>query len=220
MSKPIPFQFEGLQLNQRDDVFKIGTDALLLGPYLKDKLTVTRALEVGCGTGILSLLLALYYPKIAITALDVHAAAAKLTQENFKLNFPTRELNAVQSDFLHYQDSVQYDLIFSNPPYFLEAFGSAVTHKHLARHADALDYETLLAKSATLLSPDGNLALIFPAAYEQHVRFLLLKNRFYLRYFCQVRDKTGAHTLRNMLIAQYKTVPEQPFVKEVKFTGR
>ena len=78
-----PFQFLEFTILQHINVFRVGTDGVLLGAFCN----VTEAesvLEVGTGTGLISLMIAQRNPSAKISAIDINEEAVSLAKENFR----------------------------------------------------------------------------------------------------------------------------------------
>lgn len=155
-----PFQFKNFTVNQSAKVFRVGTDGVLLGTLA----TVENAkniLEVGTGTGLISLMIAQRNPDAEIIALDINEKAVELADENFK-NSPFQErMKTLHRDFKAFQTGKKFDLIVSNPPYFEEnPSGKDV----LARQQTELSFGDLIRKSSDSLSSSGILSVIIPFA--------------------------------------------------------
>jgi len=117
----------GPKLEQKKGVFPLGTDSVLLADFAgtgREK----RICDIGCGTGVLSILLGYGAPKAQIDAIDISQEAAQLAQHNFEINSMSERARAICLD-VRISDAVlkegAYDLIICNPPYF--AAGSGAT---------------------------------------------------------------------------------------------
>ncbi|QYQ95890.1 tRNA1(Val) (adenine(37)-N6)-methyltransferase [Riemerella anatipestifer] len=164
MSKDLkPFCFKNFSIKQSSSVFRVGTDAVLLGALTTVE-NIETALEVGCGTGIISLMVAQRNPSCSIIAIDIDENTSNLAQENFDNSIYHKQLKAININFKEYQPKQKFDLIFSNPPYF-EANSS--DKDKIARQRLTLDFECLIERSTQLLSKNGIFSVIIPAEYEK-----------------------------------------------------
>ncbi len=142
---------------------KVGTDAVLLGAWAFCE-NETRILDIGTGTGILSLMLAQRNDKIEIDALEINTEAALLAKQNVMLS-PWRErINIYQISFQEFVINTQarYSLIICNPPFFTKSLKANSEARNLARHNDSLPINELLAGVAKLLTSHGKAIFIFP----------------------------------------------------------
>lgn len=143
---------------------KVGVDSVLLGAWTRVSGT-GFALDIGAGTGILSLMLAQRCNRV-IHAVEINPEACIDTALNFASSPWTSRLklyNQSIQDFLQEAD-VQYSLIISNPPYFSQSLKSVHPGRNLSRHDDSLSEFDLLRAVALLLGEDGIFSLILPAS--------------------------------------------------------
>lgn len=154
---------------------KINTDGVLLGAlagkevFLREKQTHStglnslKFLDIGTGTGVIALMLAQRYSDAQVDAIEIDAAAAQRAGINF-LNSPfSGRLNASHMALEDFEvDRNRYDLIVSNPPFFMDSLKNPDQRKSVARHTDRLFFQTLLEAAANYLRPEGMLQLIVP----------------------------------------------------------
>lgn len=142
-----PFRFKQFDILQSSDVFRVGTDAVLLG-VLSDVMGAKQILEVGTGTGIISLMLAQRNPDANILAIDINSEAVNISQTNF-LNSPFSDrIKSQLQDFKQFEAGEKFDLIISNPPYFeINSSDKDI----LARQRLELDFSDLIQKASQLL---------------------------------------------------------------------
>ncbi|MCZ2083220.1 MAG: methyltransferase [Flavobacteriales bacterium] len=163
-----PFQFKQFSIQQSKDVFRVGTDGVLLGACSSTN-NAKKILEVGTGTGLISLMLAQRNPAAKIHAIDINENAVELAKENFE-NAPFRDrLKANLQDYRNFNSTEKYDLIVSNPPYFEENQSSKDI---IARQQTELSFEFLIENSAKFLSENGLFSVIIPfdsgVLFEKH----------------------------------------------------
>ncbi|MBW8361952.1 MAG: methyltransferase [Kaistella sp.] len=152
------FQFKNFSLLQHEEVFKIGTDGVLLGAMSTVE-EAERILEIGAGSGLITLMAAQRNGDASITAIDINPDAAQLAAENFKNSPFHQRMKSLQADFKSFESEEKFDLILCNPPYFEE--NPSVKHV-LARQQTELDFRSLISRSALLLSPSGIFSVIIP----------------------------------------------------------
>ena len=156
------FKTKHFNICQKDGVFKVGTDALLLGSLIP-VIDNGKVLEVGCGTGIISLIYA-QRSEVQITALDIEKEAAELSAFNFRESPFANPLQAVHADLKNWVTEICFDHIFSNPPYFMEDRTNSGLRN--ARQQVNLSHSDLLIHSKRLLSENGHLTVILPYNYR------------------------------------------------------
>ena len=162
-AKNRPFQFKQFSIQQDQTAMKVGTDGVLLGAWCNcDK--AEKVLDIGCGTGLLSLMLA-QRSEAKFTAVEIDSAAAKQAEENIANSPWAKRIKLIKGDFLKLLLAEKYDLIVCNPPYF----GSKQKRnaREQARQNISLPYPILFHKAAQILNPNGSFCLISPADQEE-----------------------------------------------------
>lgn len=159
----ISFAFKKFNITQDRCAMKVGTDAVLLGAWV-NPLESKKILDIGTGTGVISLMLA-QKSNANITAIDID----KESTEQAQFNVSESEFkNLIEVKHISFQDltrtsNVKYDLIVTNPPYFIDSLKNhAETSRKTARHADLLPFEDLLNGVKKLLDDKGKFCLILP----------------------------------------------------------
>lgn len=175
---------------------KISTDPILLGAWvdLSDALSIA---DIGAGCGIIGLMLAHRSPLAHVSLIESNPLAAHLLNLNVQSSPYRSRLQVLISDFLLV--SSQFDLIVSNPPFFLSGEQSPSPLRAAARHCSNLSPLSLVHYAAEHLSPRGSLALICPAEYENQLIETATFERLNLQRICRVCSKIGAKPFRIMV---------------------
>ena len=158
-----PFHFKQFSILQDKNVFRVGTDGVLLGALAACG-AASKVLEVGTGTGLISLMTAQRNPKAEILALDINEKAVELAGHNFSNSLFRDRLRVKLFDFKNYISEEKFDLILSNPPYFEQMDSSP--KDVLARQQVELNFEQLIQNSSTLLAENGLFSVIIPKSSE------------------------------------------------------
>jgi tRNA1Val (adenine37-N6)-methyltransferase len=187
------FEFKKFVIKQDRCTMRVGTDAVLLGSWTNAN-GCRKILDVGTGTGILALMLAQKSNAI-IKALEIDPSSFEQANENIQNSIFSERIQIIHQSFQEYCNlsSGQFDLIVSNPPYFLDSLKSNNTNRSLARHADALPFPDLVNGAKKLLLPEGRFCLILPKKEAEVFIKLAEKNEFHLNKLLRVRsmpDKT------------------------------
>ena len=171
-----PFKFKQFEIQQSADVFRVGTDGVLLGA-LANINVAENVLEVGTGTGLISLMLAQRNLNANFLGIDINEEAVNLTKLNFQNSpFHLRLKNSLQ-DFKNFETHEKFDLIISNPPYF-EVNSS--DKDILARQTVELNFQQLISKSSKLLSEKGILSVIIPFEVGDYFIEIARENQLFL----------------------------------------
>lgn len=205
-----PFVFKEFSVAQSGDVFRVGTDAVLLGALAETK-GKSKVLEVGCGTGIISLMIAQRNTSAQVLAIDISQKAVDLTHENF-LNSPYSDrLEALKADFSVFTFHQKFDLIISNPPYFeLNSSQKDV----LARQMLTLDFQSLIDGAAANLSAEGVFSVIIPALESERFTAIAVESRLSLVRKVKIIGLKGKEVKRVILEFGFKA-PDQVMEKQL-----
>ncbi len=156
------FKFKHFIAEQDRATMKVGTDAMLLGAFIEGDGKL-RGLDIGTGTGVLSLMLAQRNLELIIDALDIDSESVVEAKQNFNNSSWSERLNAYQQDVLSFHNGKNYDLIFSNPPFYQDSLRNVNLRKATTRHEAFLPLNELVAKVNELLSLNGNFWIIVPS---------------------------------------------------------
>lgn len=185
---------------------KVGTDAVLLGswaPVAKKQ----RALDIGCGSGLIALMLAQRNPLLHIDAIELDTEAAAQATENCAASPWSNRLQVYQEDIHHFIEhtSYQYDLIVSNPPYFEPAVACRDSSRDQARYTATLTHQSLLDCAQKRLSSEGLFCLVLPYEVAENVEKQAIEAGWYLNHRINVRDKatTAEHRVLLALSRQF-----------------
>lgn len=158
------FKFKQFTIDQKLAAMKVGTDGVLLGAWANVS-GANTVLDIGTGTGVIALMIAQRTKNALIHAVEIDEQSAKQAKINFEKSAWASRLNIFSSSiqqFAQDKTSGAYDLIVSNPPYFVHSLKSPVDVRTLTRHADTLPFDDLLQVIKQLLGANGRFCGIFP----------------------------------------------------------
>ncbi len=154
------FQFKQFAISQDLCAMKVGTDGVLLGAWAEGG---DRILDVGCGTGIISLMMAQRFSEARITALDIMEDCCRQTRMNADNSPWGNRIETVNCSMQDYSDEEGlFDAIVSNPPFFVGSLKNPDKGRATARHADSLPFSDLAKSASRLLTQNGFLSVILP----------------------------------------------------------
>ncbi|MBP9848161.1 MAG: methyltransferase [Flavobacterium sp.] len=209
------FKFKQFSVNQDRCAMKIGTDGVLLGAWTPLINNPYNVLDIGAGTGILSLMLSQRSNAEQIDAIEIDEDAYEQCVENFEASPWGDKLfcfHAGLDEFVEEPED-EYDLIISNPPFYTDDFKSPTTSRDLARFEDALPFEELIEAAALLLSDNGIFSVIIPFKEEQ--RFVTMCKELDLFPLKITRVKgTPTSEIKRSLLAFYR-MEQTPLIDEL-----
>lgn len=176
------FHFKQFSVDQSGCAMKINTDGVLLGAMASAENPKT-ILDIGTGTGVIALMLAQRFPEAEIDAVEIDFTSAETAENNFK-NSPFADRLKLYSisieGFWPQKQHRQYDLIVSNPPFYLGSLTSPKENKTLAKHAVPGFFENLIEIIPDFLQPNGRFWLILPIKTASLVK-VLAENYLFLQ---------------------------------------
>ena len=193
------FQFKQFRVEQERCAMKVGTDGVLLGAWA-NVASASRILDIGTGTGLVSLMLAQRQPAAQITAIEIDEAAALQAQENFQASPWSNRLKcqAIALQDFKKEKHLPYDLIVSNPPYFNNSLKNPDKQRTQARHTDTLSYDELM-QAASLLDNDGIFALVLPAQAQKEIEAIAQKAKLHCCHLTKVLPKVESAPKRVLI---------------------
>jgi len=155
------FKFKQFEVDQTDCAMRINTDGVLLGAIATKK-NPARVLDIGTGTGVIALMLAQRFPDALVDAVEIDGPAAGTAARNAEKAIFSTRLKVLHTAIENYAPVELYDLIVSNPPYFVNDLKNPEYRKGLARHTDSLFFGEMLRKVDLLLNEDGCFWFVLP----------------------------------------------------------
>lgn len=179
------FEFKQFIVYQDRCAMKVGTDGVLLGvladinffasnlnlpiDYTESKEYPGRVLDIGTGTGLVSLIAAQRLPLAIITAVEIDPDSAMQAEENFNRSKFASRLNVIQTGIQDFYPDEKYDLILCNPPFYNGTLTCPDDKRTLARHALSLTFNDLALSAERLLSDNGEFVVIIPTYAEEEL---------------------------------------------------
>lgn len=233
------FRFKQFEIEQDRCAMKVGTDGVLLGAWAQGG---RRILDIGSGTGLISLMMAQRFPEAEVVGIDMDADACGQARENVMAS-PFRDRVEIEccrlQDFGGASETAEasgtaeglkadgtletaaglkaagvFDAIVSNPPFFVDSLKNPDSKRMMARHTDSLPFRDLFAGVKRLLSDEGVFSAIVPAeVVEQFVAESCILG-FYLIRKCGVKTVERKQPKRFMLsFAKHRISPYEEHVE-------
>lgn len=209
------FTFKQFTVNQERCAMKIGTDGVLLGAWAPLINNPNAILDIGAGTGILSLMLAQRSTAEQIDAIEIDEDAYEQCVENFETSPWGDRLfcfHAGLDEFVDHPED-KYDLIISNPPFYAEDFKTDDSQRDMARFQDAMPFEELIEAAALLLSDNGIFSVIIP--FKEEAKFVSMCKELDL-FPLQITRVKGTPTsdIKRSLLA-FTRIEQTPLIDEL-----
>ena len=163
------FEFRDFSMQQAAMGQRINTDSCVFGALVgAEKIQPRRIVDIGAGTGVITLMQALRFPNANVTAVEPEPSIADVAQKNFDQDAWRDRITLLRTRI---QDLVvgpggQFDFVLCNPPYFLNSTLSTNHVTAIARHAFDLSPAEIYQAMLRLMTPDGSAWLSFPHDYR------------------------------------------------------
>ncbi len=160
MGKNGYFQFKHFCITQNKAAMKVGTDGVLLGSWVNVQ-NEKKILDVGTGTGLIALMMAQRTPA-QIIGIEIEKNAAEEALHNCTISAWNNRLSVQNISFQEFAETSndRFDLIISNPPFFINDKKSQNNNMAIAKHNDLLPLPDLISGSKKLLADEGKIAFI------------------------------------------------------------
>jgi tRNA1Val (adenine37-N6)-methyltransferase len=205
------FKFKKFEIDQNGCAMKINTDGVLLGAIAVHQ-EAGNILDIGTGTGVIAMMLAQRFADAKVDAVDIDPSAAAAAEQNFLRSPFADRLKAYALSFEKFKAPVRYDLIVSNPPYFINDLKNPEKRKGIARHADEDFFDLLMRKAASLLSIDGLLWMILPVKQAEKVVVNAVLYKLYPAQVVHVHSDKSKVAFRQIICLGFNN--HQPLMEE------
>lgn len=189
---------------------KVCTDSCVFGASVEVS-EARRVLDIGTGTGLLALMVA-QRSGAQVEAVEINPEAQVQAAQNFAESPWAERLQLHPMALQGFAKSCQqtYDVILSNPPFFLASLKSEDAAKNTAKHTGDLLFEDILTFAQQHLSPTGRLYLLLPPAEAFHFAELAQMHGLYLQETLEVYTRTGGKCIRHIQTYTFTPVTEAP----------
>ncbi len=192
------FRFKQFTMNNNAGGLKIGTDGVLLGAWARP-VTDSVVWDVGCGGGLIALMVAQRMPDASVKAIEIDREASAEARVN-AANSPWNDrVEVVEGDIHSVGPRLpRPELIVSNPPYYNSsgAIPAAGQSRDMARRDTTLSFKSLIELSTNVLLPSGNLCMISPYDRKAEIEWLCAINRLFVREQTAVSSRDGKAPIR------------------------
>lgn len=157
--------YEGLKIIQRPDMFNFSLDSTILAYYTTINPSVKRIVDLGCGNGYIPIFFSLR-TKALIDGIEIQKEACDLAVKSIELNKLSSQIKIYNSDMKeahNFLGVAQYDVVTSNPPYFVynkESITNITHYLTIARHEVKVTLDEVIKEANILLKDGGTFAIV------------------------------------------------------------
>jgi tRNA1Val (adenine37-N6)-methyltransferase len=200
------FAFKQFTVKQDKCAMKVGTDAVLLGSWASTE-GARSILDIGTGTGVIALMIA-QRSNAEIEAIDIDPNACVQARENAEGTPWKDKVHVHHESFQTYslRNDKKFDLIVSNPPFFVDSSKASHLERTISRHTDLLPYHELIDGVLRLLKPEGRFCVILPSKEGELFRDMATEKHLYLSKLTRVRTRADKATEKRLLM-QFERKP-------------
>lgn len=184
---------------------KVCTDACLFGAWLSDvilknDLPGTNALDIGAGTGLLSLMMAQGHEKLRFDAVEIDQSAFEQASENVMASSFCHQIQLHHSSLQTFHADKKYDLIFSNPPFYENDLRSDSQGKNRAKHDESLTLAALATYIHENLAESGKVAILIPYHRFIDCKEIFTKQGLFVNELMHVKQSVSHTYFRSMIL--------------------
>lgn len=201
------FQFKQWRIEQEHCAMKVSTDACIQGAWTPVADTVKSILDIGTGTGLLSLMLAQRAASATIDAIEIDTQVAEQAAQNVSSSIFSKQVKVAHADARNWQSDRQYDLIVCNPPFFTGSLRGPDAARNRARHDDDLGRKDLASSIAFHLAENGCASILLPFTERSSWEIAAKENNLFTSKYLLVKPFEHAAANRIVLICSKQETP-------------
>ncbi len=200
------FHFKKFSVSHNESAHKVGTDGVLLGAWANVH-GAKHILDIGTGSGVIALMLAQRSDEDArIEAVEIQERGAREARMNVQRSPWPEKIKIHHISIQAFFPNQSFDLIVSNPPFFIDSLASPVEERTKARHSSTLTFSDIVTFAINHLVPTGRLAVVLPEAEGKE--------------FEQLAADSGLHVQRKLVFRSRKHKPVERLLMEFTFAQR
>jgi tRNA1Val (adenine37-N6)-methyltransferase len=177
------FRFKQFTIHQDQTAMKVTTDSCLFGAWVAREIqsiqNPSRVLDIGTGTGLLSLMIA-QKNDIVIDAVEIDNNAAVQARQNISNSKWKNRVHLFEDDILRFEGNKQYSVIVSNPPFYENELSSPNPLKNIAHHSEQLKLDQLISIIKQRLIPTGEFFILLPLKREMQYQMICESSGLYI----------------------------------------
>lgn len=189
------FQFKQFRIHQDRCAQKVSEMGCLFGAWIKLNPLTNNVLDIGAGTGVLSLMLAQHYDQLQLDAVEVHEETYRQLVDNCTASPFHNRIRTILTDVRQLSLDKTYDAIVVNPPFHENQLKSKDVTKNKAWHSDNLLLSELVAIVDQVLSPTGEFFLLLPMYRLDELSKVLVSYSLYVSEILHIKHSVN-HTAK------------------------
>jgi tRNA1Val (adenine37-N6)-methyltransferase len=198
------FRFKQFTVYHDRSAMKVTTDSCFFGAWAarelqRSGLQIDNVLDIGTGTGLLSLMIA-QKNEVNIDAVELDEDAAQQARENVSVSPWKSRIKIFNQDVVSFHPAKQYECIVCNPPFYENELASAYEKKNLAHHSSQLRVEQVLQFIKLNLKEDGLFFLLYPFKRQDEIAQTISSTGFHIGQQVMLRQTTKHPPFRTMVM--------------------
>ena len=190
------FKFKKFSIIQEKSAMKVGTDGVLLGCWVSCE-KANNILDIGCGTGLITLMLGQRNLIANVTGIEIEKIASQEAQLNISNSDWKERIEIKHTSLQEFTSQLKFDLIASNPPFFPQ--NKSQQSRDIARHTNRLSFEDLIDNAAKLLAKKGIFSVIIPEDSEEYFCKIAATHKLYCNRVCYIKGNEVSEVKRVMM---------------------
>lgn len=193
------FEFKKFTIHQDRCAMKVGTDGTLLGAWASAPAQSRYIMDIGTGTGLIALMMAQRYPEAQIVGIDIDDAAVAQAIENVAASPFAERISILKQDVTTYKPEMQFDVIVSNPPYFVDSLTCPDEQRSIARHTVTLTFEALIKSAYRLLKTEGTFSVVISTEMRSKLEASARLEGFFISKVCCIKTTPKKPSKRQLI---------------------
>jgi tRNA1Val (adenine37-N6)-methyltransferase len=196
------FRFKEFMVQQDACAMKVTTDGCLFGAIAAIEFNSNenlKVLDIGAGTGLLSLMFAQKNVDALIDSVELDEPASRQAMENSNQDIFKNRVKVYNTDILQFNPNLLYDLVITNPPFYANELKGPDEKKNKAHHDTGLRLPQLMNEINRLLKPGGKFGLLLPGSKAAMFRVLANDTGWYCYKNYSVQQTGGHAIFRNLM---------------------
>lgn len=196
------FRFKQFEIHQEHCAMKVTTDACVFGAWVAARIKSGTVLDIGAGTGLLSLMLA-QAGCTSIDAIELQGPDYRQAVQNVKQSKWDKNIRLINADVRWHPFDERFDSIVSNPPFYESDLKGQLSSRNIAHHDEGLLLPDLLGVIKKQLGAAGAFYLLFPAKREAELLQEITRTGYSIHSLCYVKQTEKHEPFRVMVEAGY-----------------